>query len=397
MADVLAAALDELDAAAKDARATLESSSLFRDNPRYREAGYRALVQASAMAHNIALASNLESPQLQAHWHPCSVFAIGQNCPDFRYGFTLLDGRRRYRLHGRLGNLKLLLVQVHDRVLGHPDAREIGNYDLHDFADDNGQFDLVLSAEPDDGPWIKLDAESVMNYVVVRQILGNIDDDAGQVRISPIADDDVPERDDPDLGAERFRRAADLLRYVVRAWCVNLHGVYVEKAGGRNRLGYIPGETISSDLLGSPSTTYGVGVYDFEQGECAIVEWEPAESAYWSFHVGDVWSSSFDFINHQSHINMTHAVLDEDRRFRAVICDVDPGVPNWIDTCGWREGLLLMRNYRAKGESIAPTMRKVRLDVLRRHLPEDTAHVTARQRERALARRREGFLRAYDR
>jgi hypothetical protein len=36
-------------------------------------------------------------------------------------------------------------------------------------------------------------------------------------------------------------------------------------------------------------------------------------------------------------------VTDENGHYRIVISDTDPGVPNWIDTCGQRRGTIFWR------------------------------------------------------
>jgi hypothetical protein len=319
-----------------------------------------------------------------------------------RYAIVLLDGARTYRLRGHLGEQRLALWQVHSHVMGHPDSREIGNYDLTEIAGPDGTVDILISGKERPNPWIKLDPSSSLNFVLVRRILNRITDDYGDLRIEEVDDASVDagpgrriEEIDADHVAERVRDAAHLLRFLIRNWAIGLYEFYLKTAGGKNRFSYIPGQQIATDLAGSSSTTYGFCVYELEPDEALIVEWDTVESAYWSWQLGDVWSNALDFINHQTTLNMDTAVVDDDGKVRAVVCDADPGVPNWLDTRGRREGVVVLRNYKERSPSVAPTARTVKLAALRDELPGATPTVSPDDRAKALLTRRTAYHDAY--
>jgi hypothetical protein len=76
---------------------------------------------------------------------------------------------------------------------------------------------------------------------------------------------------------------------------------------------------------------------------------------------------------------------------RLVVAHCDPGVPNWLDTAGHREGFLTPRwaysetPPREESPSISAT--KVRFDEIRTHLPADTPAVTPGERAEQIALR----------
>jgi hypothetical protein len=395
MTEALAGAFENFEAAGRETREMIEATDRFRNHPEHRAQAYVSLAEARAMAYSFAIAPRLYDPTLHTHtsWH-YTRSSLGQNCQDMRYGITLLDGDATYRLSGRLGELKLALFQVQSHVMGQPDAEEIGNYDLHDYAGGDGTFDLVISAEEQPGSWIRLNPGS-LNFVIVRRILAAITDDPGEMRLERTGGPDPTTETDPNTVAERLNMAADLLRFFVREWCVALYDTYIKAAGGKNRFALIEGEELASDTLGSPSTTYGLSVYELEPDQALIVEWDPPDSAYWSFQIGDVWSNALDFANYQTHVGMKTAAIDNDGRVRAVVSHTDPGVPNWLDTRGRREGTVVMRNYRAKGETVAPTMEVVPLAKIRDALPEGTPTITVEERAEALRRQRADYLAAF--
>lgn len=396
MGDRLRDALDEFDAACRESRDLIAATDRFRDNEANRTLAYVSLAEARAMAYNFAVAPRLDHPRIngQQSWHS-HFYSLGGNCPDFRYGATLLDGRQTYRLTGRVGDLKLALFQVQNTIMGHTDHRELSNTDLLDLAGPDGTFDVLISAERQDGPWIELDPDSRLNFVIVRRILSSIADDPGQLRIERIGGDEPIPHTDPDAMAERLHRAADLVRYIVANWCVGLYDMYKKAAGGINRIAHIAGKELADNVLGSPSTTYGLGAFELEADEALLVEWKVPDTAYWSFQLQDVWSNPMDFFNYQTELGMAGAAIDETGTFRAVVSSQDPGITNWLDTRGLRDGVVIMRNYRARGETQDPVMEKVRFSDLADRLPADTSRATPAERAAALTSRRARYLNAY--
>jgi hypothetical protein len=108
-----------------------------------------------------------------------------------------------------------------------------------------------------------------------------------------------------------------------------------------------------------------------------------------------VWSNALDFINHQTTLNSDQAVVDADGKVRAVLSATDPGVPNWLDTRGRREGVVVLRNYKERSASVSPTARLVDLAALRDELPAGTPTVSPEDRAKALLARRSAYHDAY--
>jgi len=400
----LSTAFDDFEAAGREAREWIESTDRFHAYPEHRVQAYVSLAEARSMAYTMAIAPRTDVPRLHAQtsWH-ATTSSLGQNCQDMRYAIVLLDGARTYRLRGHLGEQRLALWQVHSHVLGHPESQEIGNYDLTEIAGPDGTVDILVSGKEQPGPWIRLEPSSPLNFVLVRRILNRITDDYGDLRIEEVEDlsGDAPgagtrvEEIDADHVAERVTHAAHLLRFLIRDWAIGLYDFYLKTAGGKNRFSYIPGQQIATDLAGSSSTTYGFCVYELQPDEALIVEWDTVESAYWSWQLGDVWSNALDFYDFQTTLNSDQAAVDDDGKVRAVVCSSDPGVPNWLDTRGRREGVVVLRNYKEQSASVAPTARTVKLADLRDELPASTPTVAPSERTEALRARRNAYHRAF--
>ncbi|HPG26101.1 MAG TPA: hypothetical protein PLW10_10750, partial [Myxococcota bacterium] len=78
------------------------------------------------------------------------------------------------------------------------------------------------------------------------------------------------------------------------------------------------------------------------------------------------------------------ARVDDDGRVRFVIAHRDPGVQNWIDTCGHPEGMIQYRYIWTKTRP-APSVTILPFDRLREALPQNTPEFSADERRRALA------------
>jgi hypothetical protein len=134
---------------------------------------------------------------------------------------------------------------------------------------------------------------------------------------------------------------------------------------------------------------YYDGIYNIADDEALVVETAlPKQCRYWQILVADDRFCTVDWFNRQSSINDKTAWLDSDGKLRAVVAKGDPGVPNWLDKADNRWGILQMRFNKAS-DSPEPTVIKVKLTDVRKHLPVDTPVVTPEERKKSLAARRE--------
>jgi hypothetical protein len=83
-------------------------------------------------------------------------------------------------------------------------------------------------------------------------------------------------------------------------------------------------------------------------------------------------------------------VLDDDGMFRAVISRRDPGVHNWLDKADNRWGIIQLR-WNRPSDAPDPTVKKVPLADVLKHLPADTVVLTPEQRKAQLRDRREAY------
>ncbi len=125
-----------------------------------------------------------------------------------------------------------------------------------------------------------------------------------------------------------------------------------------------------------------------------IFECEVPKARIWQVTLLNFWFETLDYVDHQSCLNGHQILADSDGRFRLVISPRDPGVPNWLDTCGHLDGLVQYRWIWYETEP-KPVCRVVPFEKLRDELPPDTPRVSPEQRRRSIQRRREHVLRRF--
>jgi len=131
------------------------------------------------------------------------------------------------------------------------------------------------------------------------------------------------------------------------------------------------------------------GYFDVQPGQAWIMEMPVPQSPYWSVQPGTIWFRTLDFANRQSSLNSAQATVDADRMFRAVFSHEDPGIANWIDLQGIRNGAALMRVAAPKANLVTPRGRIVALRDIEQALPHTDRMDAAGRRAQIDTRRRQ--------
>lgn len=382
--------------AQNEALSWMTNSERFQQWPQHRAKAYHAMMEAIAMAYNFAVAPRMDQPRLQTNtgWF-ADMYTLGQNGPDLFYCLTFLDGAQDYQLTGNVGACPLILFQILNHLSGHPDSRVIGNYDFADFdIAPDGSFEIAISAREQPGNWMRLDPDCDRHFILMRRFMSHPSDRAPVVRLtrtSPLPSNhyDAEEFDEETM-AKRIDTAAAYLKYLIHDFNMQLFSTYSKVGGGYNNMAFLPG-TVTSQV-GSPTSNYAMAVFDLEEDEALIITLNPLpDGVYWGFQLGDVWSRSLNFTQRQTSLNMSSVVADDDGACRVIVAHKDPGISNWLDTTGRRQGTVVFRNYKTLTQPVPSTL-KVKLTDLAKHLPPSTKRVSADQRAAALEARRLAYI-----
>jgi len=313
----------------------------------------------------------------------------GLDCADALYTQASIRGGAVYRVRGQRGSAHFMGFQL---MAG---MRPAADVDADSLAlEPDGSFELVLGGEKREGNWIALPPDA--SGLQVRQFFYDWDREVpARLAIERI---DEGERGEPDLEitpggvARQLEAVASFVHANADYWAKVAIAKREEHA---NTFPADHGIGVASSAA-MRYQAFGIGCFLLEPDEALIVEVRPPKAKYWSLHLGNFWYASLDFANYRTSINGHQAVLDRDGVFRAVVAHSDPGVPNWLDTAGHREGSMIYRWNQADGNPI-PSARVVRLDEVRRELPPETPRVDPAARRAELERRRDHVRRRFSR
>ena len=129
--------------------------------------------------------------------------------------------------------------------------------------------------------------------------------------------------------------------------------------------------------------------------EAPVISPHRPDADYWGWTVHHRHRmDSGDFADHLTSTNGAQAHVDPDEQVRLVLAATDPGVPNWIDTQGRPEGLLVYRYVGTRSRPVPEAVVAPVADV-RQHLPAGHPVVTPAERIEQLAARRRAVLARY--
>ena len=360
-------------------------------DPQLRQEFYKWLYSQAAQGYFGLLYQDTEYPDFWPVFN--QAFNFGFPNPDDSYYMAVVDDNGAYKISGDRGTVYILDFQIGSNLLrpygmGAVTAAEISppvsNYDLDRDAHigDDGSFEVILSpSRPPgyDGDWWELKPKAT--FILVRQRcydwLGEVD---GRLAIERLDRPAIKPREGAEQLAQRLAKVGEWMENWTKlesSFCIDMR-----ERGLINKV----------EIVGQPGGVTGqqylLGMFDIAPDEALILETEiPRECHYWMFHVTDEMMSAIDTLNRQTSLNGYSAMLDQDGKFRAVICAEDPGVPNWLDTAGYARGAVVGR-WMYCSNYPEPTVTKIKLADVRRYLPTDAVMVSAEERDASIRVRR---------
>jgi hypothetical protein len=336
-----------------------------------------------------------DDPQYRADWAPLwnPVYTLQPN-PDDIYLQSPIRGDLAYRVSGNRGTCRILSFTTQKALSGTVDQmpqpsghNEINSIDLE--LEPGQDFEVIFSARRPAGyagKWAPIDPEA--DGMMVRFRSYNWASEIDPVLTIECLDA-VPlkPRLTPDQILARIQEMGKFPARKTRLY-------YGMQNGVKQRVGFnvfepvrYPGALVKQ--------VYWPACFQLAEDEALIIETElPTKRPYWNIQLNDPYFNTLEYVYRLSSTNGHYARVSTDGRFRGVISQTDPGVPNWLDPAGYTEGGIYGRWYDCDSEPV-PTIQRVKLSALREHLPQDTPVVSPaeradeiRQRVKACQRRR---------
>jgi len=395
----LRAAWDDLIAELQRARDAIDQPELMPAPPSDRNLaeGYRYL---AGFVHSAVERAFHHDPRFPTFRHALQIVnkATIDNA-DAIYFFAPIDGRESYVIRGRVGDHRhwrgedpapsgrkapqYLIFELNDGPLAgdsgslaelRPGVKaQTGRLDSSQIeVESDGRFEILLAPErpagcqgnfiashrrvqrpPPDDPDGSLDRYAC--WVSGRQLFYDWErEEPTPLAITRVGSEgEHPVAYTPELAAAQLREMGALVRGQMHFWN-EFYTVLLEvygKRDGKEGPRFMPRNSFNQPNAASGATgggqstnIYAGGVFELEPDEALIVESRIAvPPQYIGFHLGNLWGESLDFANHQTSLNGFQVEPDADGVLRYVVAHRDPGIPNWLDTTGHREGFLTPR------------------------------------------------------
>jgi len=295
--------------------------------------GYRWIFSILQVAFDAFVWADTDRPRFVDIVGPYKKW--GGDNPDAYYQYAPIDPARTYRVRGRRGDAVYLSLTVY----GGPDdgrysERIVGTINDRDLTfDADGSFEVVLSPQPHDGAWLKLEPDAVCaitrDYVVDPA-------SGGRTEWSIESDDPPPTKrdDDADL-ARRFRAA--------RTWVKEQAQIVPLAYGEMNSVD--PPYPVPQKTFGwaAGDAAYAMGRYELGPDESLELRGTSPECAFWNMVLWNPFLHTYDYAYERVAINGGQVRYEDDGSWTIVISPRDPGHPNWVSTAGHNKGFIWFR------------------------------------------------------
>ena len=337
--------------------------------------GMRHLLVLLAVGVDEALRADPDPVLAVSRTSTDDILTWGMECPDCIYFRATLRGGETYRLFGNRGTARYVGLQTMDGIAS------TANCLVDDLeVDDDGNFEVVLSGQRQQGDWLRVAGDHPT--LVVRHFFYDWDaEKPSSLQIQRIGDAVEPEVRTVDTEmavSQQIRALGDFVHDNLK--------FFLDFNAGPPTNGFMP-PIDRSDIGAAAENRPVIGRYDLGPDEALILEVEPPDGVYWGYSLGNQWWETIHYGRHQSSLNAHQAVIDSDGIVRVVISARDPGVANWLDTAGHSNGAMILRCVRTE-TAPTPSARVVAFADIASELPPGTARVNPRQRAAVIAGRR---------
>jgi len=122
---------------------------------------------------------------------------------------------------------------------------------------------------------------------------------------------------------------------------------------------------------GDANIIYHHSHWKLNKDEALVIEVMPPSCDSWNFQLNNYWMESLDYRYFNICISKGNAVYRDDGSVQVIVAHHDPGLPNWIETCGHEEGTMCWRWYRLEegAEPIEPNCTVKKLEEIRNEQP----------------------------
>jgi len=310
----------------------------------------------------------------------------GIDNPDSVYRVIPISGEERYEIRGQVGEHRMTenYFTLWDANMGTVNVLNGRTMQV----DSDGSYTITVDAEPANGRPNHVQTSAEAHEFYIRDVLLDWGrDDPNHIEVQRLGGPPATPARTLDQQAQA---TAAMMEYFANFTGKLSHGVYKMPANHFNL-------AWSADKIGAMrNQVYVMGRFDLAPDEAFVVDLNDGGAEYFTVPLSNVWGTTLDICDRTGSLNKAQSVPNDDGTYTYVIAPADPGVANWIDSDGLREGILTLRmaEFGATGprEDLGARGRVVKLDQLDAEVP-TLRRVTPAERAAELADRRKAYLR----
>src|SRR5271170_7527805 len=335
------------------------------------------------LRHQVSCITRLEPP---ADRHRIPGTRWGIDNPDSVYRVIPISGDERYEIRGRVGGHRMTenYFTLWDAHMGTVDVLNGRTMQV----DSDGSYTITVDAEPANGRPNHVQTSPAAHEFYIRDVLLDWGrDDPNHIEVERLGGPPVTSARTLD---EQAKATAAMMAYFADFTGKLSHGVYKMPPNHFNL-------AWSADKVGAMrNQVYVMGRFDLAEDEAFVVDVSDGGAEYFTVPLSNIWGTTLDIVDGTGSLNKAQSVANEDGSYTYVISPTDPGVANWIDSDGLREGILTLRmaEFGKSGprEDLGARGRVIKLDRLAAEGPH-LRRVSAQERATQLADRRKAYLR----
>lgn len=314
----------------------------------------------------------------------------GDNADAYYSGFAV-DSRNTYRLHGNLGTARYVSITTVESGDHSPWGGAMGAalYGHEMEVAEDGSFEVLVSARPQKGNWLKITERDFR--ITIRQFFSDWENETPmRAQVELVGEPAfAPQEFSADHIMNSLTRTADWLGLTISFWqdMMDRFRQYPNQFKGWRELS---GDSVNA----TPGGDVECGYWNVPRGKALIMRVTPPKCLYWNLEFNNPWWETMDYRHHLSGTNDHYAVLEDNGELIAVIAHEDPGLPNWLDTCGHTEGMMGRRWMHAQGTATYETT-LVDHEKLFATLPKNVKRITAEERKEQIRSRQRGLYKRF--
>ncbi len=276
---------------------------------------------------------------------------IGNDNPDNYYLNCEVGGSNDYRISGNRGSVDYMSIESKaGSFAGGGDMRPTGHVKLEQLdVDEEGNFELMVSAGEHAGNWLPMTAET--DNLLVRQTFRDREQEQrAQMTIQCLNPEGSAVLDAKDFavalkGVVPFvSGTAGLFRQWMQVFSTHINQLPPNDQKMCLRAG------------GDPSIYYHNSYWRLAHDEALVIEFiPPTKCRTWNFQLSNFWMESLDYRHHRISLNRETAHYEQDGSVRIVVTQNDPRCPNWLMTAGHTVGAMLLRYVEAEDFPLVST------------------------------------------